>query len=205
MFLLDIDLKARWFSFAKTGNLEGMKSLLFMGSHVINWQDERKLTALSYASQQGQDHVAQFLLDHNVDIKIKSGLFGQQAIHKAAYGGNLNIMKMLSEKHPDVLIEKNDNGWTPLMFATRNGQLEVCEWLVQGDRVDINDRDQDGWTALHLAASNNRIPIAELLIKSRAEHLTDISGKTPLDIAKEKGFVELSTLLESQFCDITKL
>ena len=59
--------------------------------------------------------------------------------------------------------------------------------------ADVNARDSDGFTALHYAACVGDDRIAVYLLDKGADHtIRSVSGRTALDLAGSKGYLEVA-------------
>lgn len=97
-----------------------------------------------------------------------------------------------------------DGGFTPLAVAARSGNAVVVTMLLQSGKVaDLNARCGDsGGTPLWWAAERNHGAVADALLSHGG---VDIdceanSGKTPLDIAREKGYKKVTRVLRRYMC-----
>ncbi|RWS08892.1 arf-GAP with SH3 domain: ANK repeat and PH domain-containing protein 2-like protein [Dinothrombium tinctorium] len=91
------------------------------------------------------------------------------------------------------------NGETSLHVAVAqedNTTLHIVDFLVQNSS-DIDKQTKKGNTALHICVEHNKSECMKLLLRSGANvQIENLNGKTPLDLAKEKGFDNLVELLE---------
>ena len=96
------------------------------------------------------------------------------------------------------------SGNTLLHYAARKNAVSAAKISMAigsaigaNGRVDVSVRNKDGWTPMHYAASENAVDIAKLLCAKGADvNAKNIIGKTPLDLAKEKGHTEMIKLLQ---------
>ncbi|MDP3110592.1 MAG: ankyrin repeat domain-containing protein [Thermodesulfovibrionales bacterium] len=120
----------------------------------------------------------------------------------AAYSGQTNIVReLLNNKDIDIneiLIGCSMNsptrGYTPLMCATEKGHIEVVKLLLDKG-ANVNGKSY--MTPLHIAVINGHAEIVRLLLDSGADlslvvtssfkEDRHVRGKTPLQIAQEKG------------------
>jgi len=124
----------------------------------------------------------------------------------------LRIMKMLIEAGADV--NKPSNGSSPLWIAVHWRDLEVVRLLV-ANGADPNAESYSvlsnlakkkgrktvpGYynTALHEAVEKNSVAIVKVLLDAGADpKRTDHEGRTPLDIAHQKGYTRIVALLRN--------
>ncbi len=90
------------------------------------------------------------------------------------------------------------DGMTPLQIASEKDSTSTMNLLID-KRANINYANNiNGNTALHYAVIKNKHKAVKLLIKKRAQlDLTNIDGKTPKQIAIDKGFYEIAGLLSN--------
>ncbi len=82
---------------------------------------------------------------------MRSFAFFGNALHSAAFVGNLPMCKLLIKNagwNPNL---RNHQGYTPLHQAVQWKQVEIVEYLVSLRKVDVNAKDDDGTTPLQLA------------------------------------------------------
>jgi len=145
---------------------------------------------------------------------------GWNAMHIAAYSGNLKVVEMLSAckqlidseikqkaqcNMPSVLVSErsmnvnkliNDSfEETPLHLAAEKGHLEVCKALLKVGANPIATNNK-GWNAMHFAASNGKVEIIEMLLAYK--QLIDSKGDnelTPLLLAARAGQLKVCEVL----------
>ncbi|RWS25580.1 arf-GAP with SH3 domain: ANK repeat and PH domain-containing protein 2-like protein [Leptotrombidium deliense] len=77
-----------------------------------------------------------------------------------------------------------------------NTTLHIVDFLVQNSS-NVDKQTKEGNTALHLCVLYNKSECMKLLLRCGANvQIENLNGKTPLDIAKEKGYDNLVELLE---------
>ncbi|XP_040833061.1 ankyrin repeat domain-containing protein 49 [Ochotona curzoniae] len=106
-------------------------------------------------------------------------------LHRAAYGGHLDIARELIAHGADVHAVTVD-GWTPLHSACKWNNASVASFLLQHD-ADINAQTKGLLTPLHLAAGNkDSRDTLELLLMNRyiEPGLKNNLEETAFDIAK---------------------
>ena len=95
----------------------------------------------------------------------------------------------------------NRYGGTALIPACHYGHVDTVRYLL-GTRIDVNHVNKLGWTALLEAVilGDGGAPhteIVRLLLAHGAQpNLADREGVTPLAHARQRGFREISTLLD---------
>lgn len=138
-----------------------------------------------YAAEKGQcDTVLNLLEDKPYLLNIKDA-DGYTPLHRASYGGHLEMVKLLLLKDAQIDATTID-GWQPLHSACRWNNTEVALLLVQNG-ADINAQTNGGHTPLHLASAEpeHRNTI-EMLLMNRyiRPHLKNSVQETAADICR---------------------
>ena len=63
-------------------------------------------------------------------------------MHKAAAGGQLEVIKFLSPMFGVRVHEKNNNGSSMLHWAAQGGHCEVARYLIEELKMNPQDRDK---------------------------------------------------------------
>ncbi|MBI1331569.1 MAG: ankyrin repeat domain-containing protein [Armatimonadetes bacterium] len=120
---------------------------------------------------------------------------GFQPLHLAAFFGRQEALKVLlaSRVKLDTLSD-NGLGVAPLHSALANGHESIARELVY-EGADVNLASKSDWTPLHYAAHLGNKPLALFLKEHGAIPRPGPEGKTPKDVALEKGFSEVAEVL----------
>ena len=107
--------------------------------------------------------------------------------------------EMLRAFLPDALVDRQDEeGFTVLMLACKTESLALVQFLVEEAEVDKNVQSiKDGSTALHYAVVANRVNIVRYLLEAGANRTLVAAGRTPQQLAEERGFAEVAALFEA--------
>lgn len=129
------------------------------------------------------------------DNKESFSADGFQPLHLAAFFGRTDALKVLlgSRVRLDSLSE-NGLGVAPLHSALANGHESIARELVY-EGADVNLASKSGWTPLHYAAHLGNRPLALFLKEHGALSVPGPDGKTPREMAAEKGLQELVEVL----------
>ena len=94
--------------------------------------------ALLFAYVNNKRDAVDFLLERDGNWNM-IGVNNGTAMHRAAWGGDLDMVKRLVAKGADVSNRNNPFNSTPLSWAQHNVQREVFDWLRANTRVDLHD------------------------------------------------------------------
>jgi ankyrin repeat protein len=154
--------------------------------------------ALYLACRNAQLDVARFLLGQQPDLSFRAYL-GGTPLHWAHFGGSRAIVELLEQQGADVAARDAFLGCTPRAFGICVPANWGFAFLVRArlaeDASLVNI--MDGRTSpLHEAAANDRAEIVRLLLAQGADpRLARGDGKTPLELALERGHAEVAEML----------
>lgn len=180
----------------------------------------RVLSPLLQAAQDGQSGTVQLLLASGVDID-ETDEVGRTPLFVATVGGHRETVQVLLASGADVNVatksgaspvfvaatmgdteivqallsaggqtEAGPFGTTPLLAATENGHTETVHALLASG-AQI-ETGALGRTPLYIAAKWGRTEIVQALLErgARTDALAPISGRTPLYIAARRGYTK---------------
>lgn len=154
------------------------------------------MTALMNAINSNNLEQVNQLIQQGIDVNELDG--NQDApIVIAAYKGHSLILAALLQAGADVHAVDPGMKATALHAAAYAGRTEAVKLLIQYN-IDINKQGPyNGYTALHDAIWQGHEEIAKLLINAGANlQLKSHAGETPLDFAKNRHQVAISTLIQ---------
>jgi ankyrin repeat protein len=140
--------------------------------------------------------IAKLLVKYGADVNFLSA-GNWSPLHRACKGLP-EIASFLIERGADIHAQTSD-GWTPFEIALWAGHTQIGAYLIEKG-ADINRANPNrGFTPLHLAAVLNDVALVQLLVDKGANlQAKDKDGKTPLDIAKEKGNLNVVKIIVEQ-------
>ena len=119
--------------------------------------------ALHRAAAAGDIEAVKQHLAAGTNVNVRVGEWGDTPLHRAAFGGNKEIVELLLNNEVDVNV-KDDYGCTPLHDAAEYGHKKIIELLISKG-ADVNAENDDGLTPLDGADGE----IADLLHKHGAK------------------------------------
>ncbi|MBS9015525.1 ankyrin repeat domain-containing protein [Escherichia coli] len=180
------NLPADYLLAAQQGDIDKVKTCLALGVD-INTCDRQGKTAITLASLYQQYACVQALIDAGADIN-KQDHTCLNPFLISCLNGDLTLLRIILPAKPDLncVTRFGGVGLTP---ACEKGHLSIVKELLAHTDINVNQTNHVGWTPLLEA-------IVQLLLEHGASpHLTDKYGKTPLELARERGFEEIAQLL----------
>jgi ankyrin repeat protein len=161
--------------------------------------DKMGVTVWHEAAGNGSVEMLELLVQHDVSLHPNGyaqvdKVMARHPFHYAAVEGKASFVQALLEKKlVDVNLGDID-GCTALYYAAANGHADVMQVLLRfgGDPNIASIRR----SPLHCAVEWHRVECVKLLVQHGAAlDATDKDGKTPTQVAAQKGFSDLVTLL----------
>lgn len=166
---------------------------------VIFARDEQKRTALQIAAMNQYYDLVQYLILIGVDLDEQDNMCFNPFLWGCIHN-DLKLVKLMVDAGAELtrLTRFGGNGLTP---AAEKGHVAVVEYLLTQTDINPNHTNHLGWTALIEAiilndGGESQQKIIELLLSNGASpNMVDAYGKTPLTLAKEKGFTAIAEIL----------
>jgi hypothetical protein len=166
-------------------------------------------TALMVAAALGYPEIVERLLAHGADIQALDAR-GRNALHAAAQFGfehndSLRVRRLFDAllKHGAAVNHADAEGKTPLLLLL-GAQLKpgaACDAthlaallpVLLDAGAQLEHADQRGVTALHACAMHALLPAARVLLARGADRqAADAFGRTPADVARHLGLVDIA-------------
>ncbi len=204
----------------QAGDAAALKSLLRDGPALAAARDGNGVSALMYAFYFRRPEIVDLLLAAKPDLDLFEATAagkaervseilktnpeaakqwsgdGFTALHFAAFFNRPEIARDLIRHGADVAaVAKNPMKVSPIHSAAAAHSPEIVRLLLeQGAPADA--RQHGGWTALHEAAQIGDLQMVSDLLQHQADPLArSDDGKTPVQMATEKGHGEVVKLL----------
>lgn len=183
---------------AEHGDSRALADGLARGVNV-NACDRRGRTAITIASLHRHYACVSLLIAAGADIDQQD----QTCLNPfliSCLNNDLRLLRLLLPASPD-LTRVTRFGGVGLTPACEKGHVAIVRELLTATRINVNHTNFLGWTPLLEAIVLNdggagQQEIVQLLLAHGADpQLTDKYGKTPLTLAREKGYHEIAALL----------
>ncbi|KAL5227580.1 hypothetical protein ABZP36_015845 [Zizania latifolia] len=135
-------------------------------------------------------------------IRLRVFFGGPYLLRLAADAGDAAAVRLILRRQPHLLpllepeavVPDGAEQWAPLHAAAARGDSGEVRRLGPDA---LGARDREGRTALHVAAAAGEAEAAAALVDMGADTTAaDARGRTPLDVAREKGYQEVVDILE---------
>ena len=123
---------------------------------------------------------------------------GTSPFHEAVLASSNEVVRFLLQQPWCDVNSMTGPGFHPLHIAASHSDFELLKILLDIETININARCRnDGWTPLHIACSAGGLTFVEELLRcpTITPNVVEQTGKTPLHLASEKGFVEVVNAL----------
>ena len=152
---------------AMSRDRDAVKALLKTGADVNAAQGDG-MTALHWASRNGDAELTQMLLFAGANVKATTRLGGYTPLMMAAEQGHATVIAALLSGGADAKAA-NTMGTTPLMLAAASGNPHAITTLVEnGAEIEAKEKTFEQ-TPLMFAAATNRVEALRALIKAGAD------------------------------------
>ncbi|XP_067659864.1 putative ankyrin repeat protein RF_0381 [Haliotis asinina] len=186
------------------GHFKIVRYILSRETVDVNIAGQCNRTAVMAAARFGHRKVFDLLVKNGSDLTTVDS-DGNNILHIACIGGNVEIVKHILSKVNVDINSRGLNGKTPLMFAINFGHVKVFELLVSKDCI-LPIVQENGKNILHMACVKGNVDMVQHILKKNIVSVDgeDSMGKTPVMLAAESGHTDVFQLLVSKQCDIHK-
>ena len=138
--------------------------------------------------------VSKLMITKGSDVNV-ADVFGYTPLHFSIFTANVALTDYLISCKAHVNSRSN-SGCTALHFSIRDTFSDDIVRLLIRKGADINSKDIHGATPLHYAIfHNNTTAVSELVQQGVNPRTQDNKGRTPIDIAKFFGLIDMELLL----------
>ncbi|EXJ54137.1 hypothetical protein A1O7_09474 [Cladophialophora yegresii CBS 114405] len=191
---------------ASTGHEEKVE-LLLKTTHInVNVQDNGGDTPLLRAVRGMAVAKVALLLEHqDVDVNIRDK-DGDTALLGAVALRDESVASLLLKRDGVDANAQDKDGVTPLLRAVKGKRHPMVKLLLERRFVDVNARDPSGRSSLWWAVCQCLDKIIQLLLErpdidleAGAPELCDsLQKRSPLEIARRRGYSSIATILEQR-------
>lgn len=177
--------------------------LLVNAGAGVNIADHNGITPSHLLTKRGDINGLRLLMNHGADIN-KQTIQGYNCIDYAILHKKIEIVKVLLNKGGDIGI-KSTNQYTSLMVAACVDDVLILKLILDKNPSLINHENRYGWTALCWSVYHNKMNNVKYLLSCGATTHLNIKlvdrnvkvGQTLLDIARDKNYINIISLLEA--------
>ncbi|GFP86830.1 probable protein s-acyltransferase 23 [Phtheirospermum japonicum] len=164
----------------------------------VNAKDNAGQTALHWAAVRGSIAAADVLLKNGARVEA-ADVNGYRPVHVAAqYGQTAFLNYVVAKYQADFDVPDND-GRSPLHWAAYKGFADTIRLLLFRD-ASQGKQDKEGCTPLHWGALRGNVEACSVLAHAGSKEeltLKDKAGKTPIELASDKGHRHIALFLSN--------
>jgi hypothetical protein len=184
---------------AASGDAGAIDRLVKHGADV-DGRDDNGRTPMIVAAFRQDEVVVQALIDAGADVNALDNQ-SYDVLTIAAVQNDMDTLKVALAGGANARAITSPYGGTALIAAAHAGHAEVCAALIAA-RTPVDHVNNLGWTALIEATvlgnddERHQATVAALIKGGANLDLPDRDGKTPLALARAKGFAKIAEMLE---------
>jgi len=183
---------------ALMGNLELLTWLADASAPVDLPIESSGMAPVHWASTRGHVDVVRFLLKRGVEIDAQDGKLTTPLAIAAQYDHTLLVFTLVQSRANIQLLDHCED--SALHWAAYKGNQQSVA-LLHYLGLPADKADSYGSTPLHLATAQGCSTVVEYLLESSEVanliQLKDSKGRTPLDVAKERGHRHVLRMLQT--------
>lgn len=190
---------------SRKGNVAAVQRLLTQDPTLVNERDNDGNTPLHWASRQGRTFKAALLPDRHCAKRAKISYPDYHSDNRPDFDPNSRELSKQPYRYREIarilisngaaIDRQNKGGQTPLHAAAWLGDTDIASLLLEHS-ASIDKQDAGGWTPLHIAAHGGLTAMVHFLLAHGASYTQDNHGKTPMDLAKSRGYDGVAELIQ---------
>lgn len=143
----------------------------------------------------GNVELARELIQRGAHVNVINDFFKESPLYAAVKQGNIDLVALLLANGAENTITPK-HGETPLHLAVSMNNIDMIKLLLDHE-FDINTKNRFvGNTPLHYAVINDNFDLVKLLLTYSPDDLIKNNyGQTPRDIAKARGYQNITDIL----------
>ncbi|XP_046575310.1 serine/threonine-protein phosphatase 6 regulatory ankyrin repeat subunit C-like [Haliotis rubra] len=179
--------------------------IIHLGLSDIDCRGQNRKTPVLWAAEMGHKSVFDLLVHTGCDLTI-SDEDRDTILHKACYGGNVDIIEYVVSCNIVNMNRRNNFEKTPVMCAVEKGQKRVFDRLVRKG-CDLNLKYINGDNILHRACFGGDLDIIEYILSHQIVDVNsrDHLGRTAVMWAAQNGHRHIFDLLVYKGSDVSAL
>ena len=169
----------------------------------INLRNKEGMTALMYASMNGDEKVVERLCELNAKLEVKgiTSKYTKTALLFAAENGHKKVVEILLKYGANINVICDNDQSNILMLCVNNNHIDLIKYLLTynkengGNLININQQNNFGNTSLMIAAYNGNEYVVQLLMNYGADiNIKNDANDTAYSIARKNNHMQLCQL-----------
>ena len=197
-----------------TASLDILRFMLKVDPTLVRETNADGYLPIHQATSHHSFAFCKFLIDgypESVKVTGPEDIYERLPIHEACHGSRdytADTIQYLLELYPESLHARNEHGWLPIHDAAFGGNVKTVELLLMHDptAVSMETTENSRGLPLHIASFNGKIGTVQSLFDAYPDAILtrNHDGKTPVDLARERGNSKVLTFLEAQLAYVEK-
>jgi ankyrin repeat protein len=185
---------------AERGDLPAVRAQIAGGADV-DARDGAGRTALFLAAQRGHLEITRALLTAGADVNIADHA-ADTPYYAAALARHAELTGVLLDAGANR-VGTRAYGGTPLIAISERGWVDVARAILARPDIPVDHVNNLGWTALIEAiilgrgGPDHQEIVRMLLAYGANPNIADGQGRSPLTLARERGYTEMVRMLET--------
>ncbi|XP_048250936.1 putative ankyrin repeat protein RF_0381 [Haliotis rufescens] len=189
----------------KGGNMKLVTYVLNQNIVDINSRGKDRMTPAMITASMGHKDIFDLLQEERADL-TQVDEDGNNILHKACEGGNIELVSYVLTKNIVDINSKNMLGTTSAMEAAVGGHKEVLH-LLMSTGADLTPVDDEGSDILHIAFSSTDRETVKFILTHSIVNIngSDNGGMTPALLSAEMGYRDVFNLVVRKGADLSSV